>query len=107
MPTDRPSIDFGKVGRAGAQVFEERGVPPDEDFYICGPAAFMSGLVDGVARDCLHTENFGSGPSKAPVITAVPPRPPHALAEAAEAGPLVSFTRSNLAAHWGSAFHSL
>jgi ferredoxin-NADP reductase len=45
-------------------VFDEMGVPPDADFYICGPAAFMSGLVDGlagwgVARDRLHTEISG------------------------------------------------
>jgi ferredoxin len=55
--------------------------------------------------------NFGSGPSKTPGIAAVPRRPPHPPtnppAEAAEVGPLVSFTRSNLAVHWGSASHSL
>ena len=111
-PTDRPSVDFDKVGRVGVPVFEEIGVPPDGDFYICGPAAFMSGLVDGlasrgVARDCLHTENFGSGQSKTPGIAMVPRRPPHPPEEAAEIGPLVSFTRSNLAVHWGSTFHSL
>jgi ferredoxin-NADP reductase/MOSC domain-containing protein YiiM/ferredoxin len=111
-PTDRPDIDFDKAGRVGVQMFEEMGVPPDADFYICGPAAFMSGLVDGlagwgVARDRLHTENFGSGPSMTPGIAAVPRRPPHPPGEAAEIGPLVSFTRSNLAVRWGSAFHSL
>jgi ferredoxin-NADP reductase/ferredoxin len=111
-PTDRPSVDFDKAGRVGAPVFEEIGVPSEADFYICGPAAFMSGLVDGlagwgVARDRLHTENFGSGQSKTPGITAVPQRSPHPPAEPAEVGPLVSFTRSNLAVRWGSAFHSL
>lgn len=110
-PTDRPTVDFDKVGRVGVHVFEEMGVPPDADFYICGPAAFMSGLVDGlagwgVARDRLHTENFGSGQSMTPGIAAVPRRPPHPPGEAT-GGPLVSFTRSNLAVHWGSAFHSL
>src|SRR5262249_31975972 len=112
QPTDRPTVDFDRVGRVGAQMFKELGVPLDADFYICGPAAFMSGLVDGlagwgVARDRLHTENFGSGLSKTPGIAAVPRRPPHTPAEAAEVGPLVSFTRSNLVVHWGSAFHSL
>jgi ferredoxin-NADP reductase/MOSC domain-containing protein YiiM/ferredoxin len=112
MPTDRPSVDFDRVGRVGVPVFEEIGVPPDAEFYICGPAAFMSGLVDGlagwgVARDRLHTENFGSVQSKTPGIAAVPRRPPHPPAEAAEVGPLVSFTRSNLAVRWGSTFHSL
>ena len=112
QPTDRPTVDFDKVGRVGVPVFEEMGVPPDADFYLCGPAAFMSGLVDGlagwgVARNCLHTENFGAGQSKTPGIAAVPRRPPHLPAEAAEVGPLVSFTRSNLTVHWGSAFRSL
>ncbi len=111
-PTDRPTVDFDRSGRVGVQVFEEIGVTPDADFYICGPAAFMSGLVDGlagwgVARDRLHTENFGSGQSKTPGIAAVPRLPPHPPGEAAEVGPLISFTRSNLAVHWGSAFHSL
>jgi ferredoxin-NADP reductase/MOSC domain-containing protein YiiM/ferredoxin len=111
-PADRPTVDFDRVGRVSGPVFEELGVPPDADFYICGPAAFMSGLVDGlagsgVARDRLHTENFGSGQSMTPGIAAAPRRPPHPPGEAAEVGPLVSFTRSNLAVHWGSAFHSL
>jgi ferredoxin-NADP reductase len=44
-PADRPTVDFDRVGRVGVHVFEEMGVPPDADFYICGPAAFMSGLV--------------------------------------------------------------
>ena len=111
-PSDRPAVEFDKVGRVGVPVFEEIGVPPDADFYICGPAAFMSGLVDGLAgrgvgRDRLHTENFGPGQSKTPGIAAVPQRPPHPPAGAVEVGPLVSFARSNLAVRWGSAFGSL
>jgi ferredoxin-NADP reductase/MOSC domain-containing protein YiiM/ferredoxin len=111
-PTDRETVDFDKVGRVDVSVFEEIGAPPDADFYVCGPAAFMSGLVDGLAsrgvgRDCLHTENFGSGQSKTPGIAVVSRRSPHPPGEAVEVGPLVSFTRSNLAVHWGSAFNSL
>src|SRR5262249_44892887 len=41
-PTDRLTVDFDRVGRVGVPVFEEIGVPPDADFYICGPAAFIS-----------------------------------------------------------------
>ncbi|WP_026595930.1 MOSC and FAD-binding oxidoreductase domain-containing protein [Methyloferula stellata] len=111
-PTDRPSVDFDGVGRVDVDVLKEIGVPPDADVYICGPAAFMSDLVTGLAgsgviRDRLHTENFGSGPSMTPGIAAVSRRPPHPPEEAAEVGPIVSFTRSNLAVHWGSGFHSL
>jgi hypothetical protein len=78
----RPHIDFDRVERVGAHVFEDLGVPPEAILYICGPAAFMSGLVDGlpgwgVPRDRLHAENFGSGQSMTPGIAAVPRRPPH------------------------------
>ncbi len=98
-PTDRPTVDFDKLGRVSVHLFEEIGVPTDAEFYICGPAAFMSGLVDGLAgrgaaRDRLHTENFGSGQSMTPGIAAVPRRPPHPPTnppgEGAEAGPIVS-----------------
>jgi len=110
--SDRPGVDFDRVGRVGVHVFDELGIPRDADFYVCGPAAFMSGLVAdltgwGVALDRLHTENFGSGPSMTPGVTAAPLRSPHPPEEAPDIGPLVSFTRSNLAVHWGSTFHSL
>jgi ferredoxin len=61
----------------------------------------------GVAPHRLHVENFGSGPSMTPGITAAPRQPPHLPAGAAGSGPLVSFARSNLSVRWASAFHSL
>jgi ferredoxin-NADP reductase/MOSC domain-containing protein YiiM len=111
-PTDRPTVDFDRAGRVGVQVFEEISVPRDADFYICGPAVFMNGLVAdftgwGVARDRLHTENFGSGPSMTPGVAATSQRSPHPPEGASDIGPLITFTRSNLAVHWGSASHSL
>jgi ferredoxin-NADP reductase/MOSC domain-containing protein YiiM len=110
-PTDRPALDFDSVGRIGAQVFEAIDVPRLADFYICGPAEFMSDLMNGlagwgVARDLLHTENFGPGNSMTPGIAAAPRRRPHPPAEVTN-GPLVSFTRSSLAVRWGSTFNSL
>jgi ferredoxin-NADP reductase len=111
-PTDRTAVDFDRVGRVDVHVFDELGIPRDADFYICGPAAFMSGLVTdltrwGVAPNRLHTENFGSGPSMTPGVVTTSQRPPHPPEKAAGTGPLVTFTRSNLAVRWGSAFHSL
>jgi len=110
--TDRPAVDFDRVGRVGVHVFDELGIPRDADFYICGPAAFMSGLVtdltrSGVAPNRLHTENFGAGPSMTPGVAAAPRGPPHPPEQAAATGTLVSFTRSNLAVRWGATFHSL
>ena len=61
----------------------------------------------GSPSDRVHTENFGSGPSKTPGIAAGPRRPPHRPAGPEGTGPLVSFARSNLAVRWGAAFHSI
>jgi ferredoxin len=93
-------------------VLEELGVPRDADFYLCGPTAFMSDLAAdlagwGGAADRLHTENFGSGPSKTPGVAAAPRRPPHSPDGPAGPGPLVSFAGSSLNVRWDLAFHSL
>ena len=110
-PNDRPTVDFDRKGRVGAHLLEELSVPRNADFYICGPDAFMTDLVNGlaswgIARGRLHTENFGSGQSMTPGIAAVARRPPHPPSQAMD-GPLVSFTRSNLAVRWGPTFRSL
>src|SRR5208337_2599042 len=48
-PTDRPAIDFDAAGRLGVHVLQELGVPREADFYLCGPAAFMSSLTADLA----------------------------------------------------------
>ena len=63
-PTDRPAVDFDGAGRLDVQVLQELGAPREADFYLCGPAAFMSGLTAdlaswGVSAERLHSENFG------------------------------------------------
>ncbi len=111
-PTDRQGVDFDGLGRLSARVLRELGAPREADFYLCGPAAFMSALTAdlmswGVPAERLHSENFGSGPSLTPGVVATPPRPPHLPDRAAGEGPMVSFARSNLALRWDSAFQSL
>ena len=111
-PQDRPGVDFDGPGRLDVRVLQELGAPREADFYLCGPAAFMSALTAdlmswGVSAERLHSENFGSGPSLTPGVVATPPRPPHLPDRAAGAGPMVSFARSNLALRWDSAFQSL
>jgi len=111
-PTDRAAVDFDAVGRLDVRVLQELGVPREADFYLCGPAVFMSSLTAdlagwGISVGRLHRENFGSGPALTPGVAAARPRPPHPPDRPAGAGPMVSFARSNLAVRWDSAFQSL
>ena len=111
-PEDRPNVDFDASGRLNMQVLEYLDLPLNGDFYICGPSTFMSDLTAGLAalgaaRDRIHTETFGAGPSTTPGIAASPPRPPHLPAGAPGSGPMVSFARSGLDVRWGSSFQSL
>jgi len=111
-PADRPAVDFDTPGRLGVPVLQELGAPRDGDFYLCGPTTFMSDLTAdlaswGVAAERIHTEVFGSGPSKTPGVAPVPRRPPHLPDGPASPGPLVSFARSGLDVRWGSAFQSV
>jgi len=109
---DRLNVDFDAPGRLDMSALEKLDLPRDGDFYICGPSAFMSDLVAGLARlgvapDRIHTEMFGAGPSSTPGIAAQPHRPPHAPAGPAGTGALVSFARSGLDVRWDPAFNSL
>src|SRR5277367_2624359 len=84
---DRPGDHFVAPGRLDLHVLQELTVPRDADFYLCGPPVFMSDLtVDlaawGVAAGHIHTETFGSGPSKTPGIAAAALSAPHSPAGA-------------------------
>ena len=111
-PTDRLAVDFDAAGRLDVHVLQKLGAPREADFYLCGPAGFMSSLTAdlggwGVSAERVHSENFGSGPSLTPGVVAAPPRAPHLPDRPAGPGPMVSFARSNLALHWDAAFQSL
>ena len=74
-PRTGRAVDFDAAGRLGVRVLQELGVPREADFYLCGPAAFMSGLTAdligwGVSAERLHSENFGSGPALTPGVAA-------------------------------------
>jgi ferredoxin-NADP reductase/MOSC domain-containing protein YiiM len=111
-PQDRPDTDFNLTGHLNMPVLQKLNLPRDGDFYICGPSSFMSDLTAGlatlgVARDRIHTEMFGAGPSTTPGIAAAPRRPPHLPAGNPGSGPLVSFARSGLNVRWEPRFQSL
>jgi ferredoxin-NADP reductase/MOSC domain-containing protein YiiM/ferredoxin len=111
-PGDRPNMDFDTVGHLNIRLLEELNVPRDGDFYICGPATFMSDLTGGfaalgVAPDHIHTEMFGARPPVTPGIAPSPRRPAHLPVGSPGPGPMVSFARSGLNVCWGPSFRSL
>lgn len=111
-PSDRPSVDFDSAGHLDLRLLQQLDLPKNGDFYVCGPAAFMSDLTTGirawgVAPDRVHTELFGAGPSLTPGIAAAPKVPAHAPAGAPGPGPMVSFARSGLNVCWGPSYGSL
>jgi ferredoxin len=94
-------------------VFDEVGVPPDADVYLCGPLPFMIEMKEalaalGVGPQRIHEEIFNGGESLMPGVVGAVTRPPHPPAHDASTGPVVSFARSGVAAHWqASAYQSL
>jgi ferredoxin-NADP reductase/MOSC domain-containing protein YiiM len=111
-PGDRPSADFDSAGHLDLRLLQQLNLPQDGDYYLCGPAAFMSDLTAGlsawdVAPDRIHTELFGAGPSLTPGIAASAKKPAHVPAGAPGPGPMVSFARSGLNVRWGPSYASL
>ena len=111
--SDRLGADFDATGRVSRSILDAVGVPTDADVYLCGPPRFMTEIraaleASGVARERIRVELFnGSEPSTPGVVAAVT-RPPHRPDDDTGAGPLVSFARSGVAAHWNAArYHSV
>jgi ferredoxin-NADP reductase len=110
---DKLGQDFDAAGHLSRPAFEAAGIPREADVYLCGPAAFMAGmkaaLADyGIPPERIRIEIFnGSEPMSPGVVRAVA-RNPHPPEGDANTGPLVSFARSGIAAHWKeSAYQSI
>ncbi|MET3651245.1 MOSC and FAD-binding oxidoreductase domain-containing protein [Dyella japonica] len=111
-PEDQLGRDFDAAERISASTIQRLGVPTTAQFYLCGPAGFMSALIAdlngiGVPSGNIHTETFGSEASITPGIAATPARQPHAPAGVQGHGPTVSFSRSGLAPPWSDTYASL
>jgi ferredoxin-NADP reductase len=110
---DRPAEDFDASGHLSRAVFDTVGVPRDADAYVCGPTVFMAEMKEalaalGVARERVHLELFNGSESMTPGVVGAPARPPHLPGHDANTGPVVSFARSGITAHWNaSAYQSL
>ena len=61
----------------------------------------------GVAPDRVSSEIFGPGKSQTPGVIGAPATAPHPPTGAPGAGPLISFSRSNLSVAWDPSFASL
>ncbi len=103
---DRTGEDFDAIGRMSVPVLERIGIPADADVYLCGPAPFMADMKTalatlGVAPQRIHAEIFNGGESMSPgVVAGAMARAPHLPGDDSGTGPLVSFARSGVAAHW-------
>jgi len=116
-PLDKLGEDFDSSGHFSGLVFEQAGVPREAEVYLCGPNGFMADMKTalasfGVAPQRIHIEIFNGSEPMTPGIVGATPRIPHLPQEAVSntdpAGPVVSFARSGIAAHWKpSAYQSI
>jgi ferredoxin-NADP reductase/MOSC domain-containing protein YiiM len=110
---DKIGEDFDAIGRLSRSVLGEVGIPQEADVYLCGPVRFMADMKEalaalGVAPERIRAEIFNGGESMTPGIVGAATRTPHLPKDDANTGPLVSFARSGIAAHWkASAYQSI
>lgn len=110
---DRSGEDFDVAGHFSRSVLDAAGLPPDADVYLCGPNRFMENMKEilstlGFLPPQVHVEIFNGGESLMPGVVASAPRMPHLPEGDTNTGPLVSFARSGIAAHWKpSAYKSI
>jgi ferredoxin-NADP reductase/MOSC domain-containing protein YiiM len=110
---DRLGAGFDASGHLSRSAFDEIGIPREADVYLCGPTRFMADMKEalaasGVAPERIHVELFNGSESMTPGVVGAAIRAPHLPRDDANTGPLVSFARSGIAAHWkASAYQSI
>jgi ferredoxin-NADP reductase/MOSC domain-containing protein YiiM/ferredoxin len=107
---DQLGKDFDAAGHLTRAVFDTVGIPRAADVYLCGPNRFMADMKEelaasGVAPERIHVEIFNGGESMTPGVVGAPVRAPHLPKDDAGTGPVVSFARSGIAAHWNAAVY--
>jgi ferredoxin-NADP reductase/MOSC domain-containing protein YiiM/ferredoxin len=107
---DKPGEDFDAAGRLSRSVLDKVGLPRDADIYLCGPTGFMADMKEalaslGVAPERINVELFSGGLSKTPGVIRGATSIPHPPKDDANTGPVVSFSRSGIAAHWNPSAH--
>jgi len=110
---DKAGEDFNVAGHLSRSIFHEVGVSGEAEVYLCGPTRFMTNMKEelvefGVAPDQIHVELFNGSDSMTPGVVGAATRAPHLPKDDADTGPLISFARSGIAAHWkASAYQSI
>jgi ferredoxin-NADP reductase len=104
---DKVGENFDATGHLSRSVFEQVGFPREADVYLCGPARFMSDMKEalttlGVAPQRIHVEIFNGSESITPGVVHAATRAPHLPNDDANSGPLITFARSGIAAHWNA-----
>jgi MOSC domain-containing protein YiiM/ferredoxin-NADP reductase/ferredoxin len=102
---DRVGKGFDAAGHLSRSVLDEVGLPREADVYLCGPNHFMAEMKEtlaalGVTPERIHVEIFNGSESMTPGVVGASTRSPHLPAGDTNIGPLVSFARSGIAAHW-------
>jgi MOSC domain-containing protein YiiM/ferredoxin-NADP reductase len=110
---DKMGQDFDLSGHLSRSVLDEVDVPRDAEIYLCGPTSFMAEMKVAlagldVARERIHVEIFNGSESMTPGVVRAATRAPHPPKDDTNIGPLVSFARSGIAAHWkASSYQSI
>jgi ferredoxin-NADP reductase/MOSC domain-containing protein YiiM len=110
---DRMGEDFDASGHLSRSVFDQVGIPREADVYLCGPTRFMADMKAalaslGFSAERIHVELFNGSESMTPGVVGGATRAPHLPKDDANTGPLISFARSSIAAHWNaSAYQSI
>ena len=109
---DKMGEDFDATGHLSRSVLDEVGVSREADVYLCGPTRFMTDMKEalatvGVAPERIHVELFNGSGSMTPGVVGAATRAPHVPQDDANTGPLVSFARSGIAAHWKPSCQSI
>jgi ferredoxin-NADP reductase/MOSC domain-containing protein YiiM len=110
---DKAGENFDAIGHLSRSVFEAIGISREADAYLCGPPRFLADMKAslgsiGIVAERVHAEIFNGGESMTPGVISSAPRTPHLPKDDAPIGPLVSFARSGIAAHWKpSAYQSI
>jgi ferredoxin-NADP reductase len=111
-PHDKIGEDFDATGRLSSSAFNAVGIPQGADVYLCGPTRFMADMKEalamvGVPPARIHVELFNGSESKTPGVIGAARRAAHLPQDDTGTGPLVSFARSGVSAHWKPSYQSI